>query len=355
MKTHYRFYLFAPLLLIFSIVGVQYSSNAVHKTFFTSKAAATSVQTSPSDKHTAVLSMLREEEWQQAGKLLFHATQISSDNGLACSSCHLLDNYFQDGYERAFARGKLLRRNTPTLLNVKLYEEYFWDGRAESLYEQIKGPLFSLTELNSDPELLKQFIDDTPELKKIATPVTAQSLPVEEFVILALEQYVNSLATKETKYTLYLQEKARFTEQELNGLKLFMGKAGCAQCHSGSSFTDQNYHDNGLYKRKIILETYQVDGINQLRLGKDYGRGDIVSGQDNLYTFRTPSLWNVELTAPYMHDGSLPTLEAVVDFYNRGGDDKTVSRKGLELSAAEKEDIISFLRTLTDTRFSNDF
>ena len=144
---------------------------------------------------------------------------------------------------------------------MKLYENYFWDGRAESLYEQIKGPLFSLTELNSDPELLKQFIDDTPELKKIATPVTAQSLPAEEFVILALEQYVNSLATKETKYTLYLQEKAHFTEQELNGLKLFMGKAGCVQCHSGQNFTDQGHHDNGLYKRKIILETKVVPNV----------------------------------------------------------------------------------------------
>ena len=125
-----------------------------------------------------------------------------------------------------------------------------------------------------------------------------------------------------------------------------MGKAGCVKCHTPPHFTDNQFHDIGLPRRNTIFESYTRDGKDVFRLGPDFGRGNIVAGQESLFTFRTPSLLNVAQTAPYMHDGTFRELEEVLDFYGRT--DSILQQNPLNRS--EKKDLIAFLHTLNDTR-----
>lgn len=283
-----------------------------------------------------------------AGEILFASSSISEDNAVSCASCHSPQNFFQDGLERAFVRGLFQKRNTPTLLNINRYDNFFWDGRATNLAEQIRGPLFSRTELNSNPQIISRAIQETPQLKNLFDTSGKSS---EEFVVEALTYYIESLTTQQTKYSQYKVGSQKLSNSELRGLEIFSGKAGCAECHMPPNFTDSEFHDSGLFRRKIIFETVHTGEAVYEQLGTDRGRGDVVGGKENLYTFRTPSLYNVFLTAPYMHDGSLPTLDAVIDFYNRGGDIGKGQKLGL--SEQEKEDLVSFLNTLTDIRYSS--
>jgi cytochrome c peroxidase len=283
-----------------------------------------------------------------AGKMLFESNRLSNDNSMSCASCHDPHNFFQDGIERAFARGLFQKRNTPTLLNTNRYDKFFWDGRATNLTEQIKGPLFNKTELSSNSQAISQAVQEIPNFRNFFYDSDKSR---EEFVVEALAYYIKSLTTQQTKYSQYMAGVKNFSNSELRGLDLFSGKAGCQSCHTAPDFTDNKFHDTGLFRRKIIFETVHIGEMVYEQLGTDRGRGDVVGGKENLYTFRTPSLYNVVLTAPYMHDGSLQTLEAVIDFYNRGGDIEK-GRK-LDLSEQEKDDLVAFLNTLTDIRYSS--
>jgi cytochrome c peroxidase len=173
-----------------------------------------------------------------------------------------------------------------------------------------------------------------------------------KFVLGALERYMLSIATRRTRYDDHLAGNGTLSAAELRGLRLFNGKAQCASCHPAPDFTDNIYHDNGLYRQRSIVESYSEEGSIKTRLGMDYGRGNVAAGRDNLHRFRTPSLYNAALTAPYMHNGSLPTLEAVLDFYDRGGDGPDAGNNMLDLTREEKRDLIAFLNTLTDVRYA---
>ncbi len=267
---------------------------------------------------------------------------------MSCASCHQASGAFQDGYERALARTRVLSRNTPTLLNVNRYTSYFWDGRASSLPEQVTGPLLNRHELNSSEKLLTQFTEATPELKKAWLQ---SEKPLLEFVPKALTDYMLSNATTSTKFDLYLRGKNAMSKRELAGWKLFSGKFRCVSCHALPNLTDNKFHDIGMSKRRLILQTNaNPNEKDRFELGFDYGRANISDQAADLHAFRTPSLYNVWLTAPYMHNGTFQNLEEVLDFYSRKR-----QKSGLAaFSQAESTALLAFMKALTDARFANE-
>lgn len=278
------------------------------------------------------------ERLEQAGKALFFTAELSRDGLMSCATCHVPSQLYSDGYERALSRTREMTRNTPSILALNGYTSFFWDGRASSLPEQIKGPLFGRQELFSDSTRIKRFL-----ISKGFASEDTSSVEAVNFSVKAIESYINSISTKETVYWKYLDESYDLSDIETKGLKLF-NDWGCSTCHSGRYLTDNQYHDVGSPRRKIVLQSRQEQGGQiTYELGYDYGRGNIESGVDNLYKFRTPSLINVEKTAPYMHDGAFRDLEEAVVFYAR--------RRNGDVAQADVDALLSFLGTLTDARY----
>ncbi|MEO1629067.1 MAG: cytochrome c peroxidase [Bacteroidota bacterium] len=291
--------------------------------------------------------MISASGWVDIGAHAFESEDLSPKK-ISCASCHSPDQHFQDGYELAIIHNKKLIRNTPSLLNVNRYDHFFWDGRATSLQQQLEGPLFARAEMDSSPEYLLEAIGQDSTLgHHFAQLQLSSPTHAADFIKYALEEYIHSITTKQTRFHLHQQGKARLTEAEQKGQEVFLEKAQCGRCHAPPHFTDKGFHDIGLLRRNTIFETYNHKGRNRYRLGPDYGRGNIVSGMENLFAFRTPSLINVTLTAPYMHDGRFEELEEVIDFYART--DSVLLEQ--PLSREEKQQLMLFLKTLQDVKY----
>jgi len=279
------------------------------------------------------------------GERLFNDTILSIDGTVSCAGCHVSDFAFAD--DRRFSRGfegRLGKRNSMPLFNLAWKSHFFWDGRENRLRDQVLVPIQDHQEmaanlnqvifrLNRRGGYLREFENTYGQ-----GPVTTQKLS------LALENYLLSLTSDQSKYDLVAEKKENFTPEEAQGQKLFfqkpsLGGAGCFQCHGGSQFSDFKFRNNGL-EHTEDLGRYQVTGKNS-----DKG------------LFQTPSLRNIELTAPYMHDGRFETLEEVIAHYNGPPHkhptvDKLVPSKGLNLSPANQKALIAFLKTLTDPRYN---
>lgn len=269
------------------------------------------------------------------GKQLFFDSRLSGNNTMSCASCHLPEKAFGDGLPRARgAGGKTLSRNTPTLLNVGFFERYTWDGRVKSLEEQALGPIQSPDEMNQNLDELVKELNGVPgyvrQFRKVfGTRVTRKGLAQ------ALATFQRTLITKRSPFDRFLRgEKDALSAEAKRGLKLFQGAAGCVRCHHGPLLSDGKFH----------------------RLGvsfKDAGRAAVTGKKTDRAQFRTPSLRNVAQTGPYMHDGSLKTLEDVVTFYYRGVPTGSVSGLKpdvaplLNRSFSEISDIVAFLQSLT--------
>lgn len=276
------------------------------------------------------------------GASLFRSKDISFDGQISCSSCHRPDNYYTDGYELALARDIRLTRNTPSLLTVTVYDRFFWDGTVSSIQEAIKLPLIDGAELRSSEEILKKKLSDNQVALQLKAKHGYDSFA--ELSVEAIKAYIENLQTVSVKYW---DRPEDLSQSQRRGLSLFTGRARCVECHSGKHFTDGRLRHSSIFKRKIILA---FDG-STYSLTTDYGHGRVNSGKKNVYKFRTPSLINVALTPPYMHDGSFTTLEQVIDYYNRGGDDSRFPLPRIDLSRQDKSDLIEFLKTLSDERY----
>ncbi|MCB2263193.1 MAG: hypothetical protein LGR52_09700, partial [Candidatus Thiosymbion ectosymbiont of Robbea hypermnestra] len=293
-----------------------------------------------------------KSELVKAGSRLFFNPALSESGELSCASCHVPSKYYQDGYEQALSIKRVLHRNTPSILNVNYYRSYFWDGRSDTLEEQVEGPLLSINELHSNEQLIRNVIESDEALKFLLTVCKCKDLSL---VSIAIAEYMRDIATKESVYDVYVRGDYELSEEERKGKDLFFGKGGCTECHPPPSFTDNNFHRIGLYKRKIIIETIaDPETPNRYVLGYDYGRGNIVGGANNLLAFRTPSLINSALTPPYMHDGSFTTMNQVIDFYDRGGDDSASGLEAKNFTRDEKMSLKKFLDLLVDVRYSKE-
>jgi cytochrome c peroxidase len=259
------------------------------------------------------------------GKRLFFDTSLSIDEWISCSSCHDPGHGFSD--PRRFSVGVLGfrgKRHAPTLLGRGLGESQFWDGRAGTLEEQVVQPITNPEEMGMTMEVLLARLNRDPSYRGL----TRESLAD------ALASYVRTLRSEGSDFDFFISGWPMvFSDQELEGLRLFRGKAQCYVCHAGNQFTDESFHNTGVAWNNGALQ--------------DEGRAAITGKQYHRGAFKTPSLRDVGSRGPYMHDGSLLTLEDVIEFYDRGGNPNPYLDENivpLHLSPAEKKALLAFLR-----------
>jgi len=275
------------------------------------------------------------EKKRALGEAVFHDKRLSIDNSLSCASCHDRAKGFADGkVQGSGVPGRPLKRHTPSLWNLAWAGPVFWDGRAHSLEEQTAGPIESpdemaqpvasvVSRLGADPAMQRAFAQAFPREPKVSAANLAK----------AIATFERTFVSPETRFDRWIAGDAgALSEREVAGFRLFAGKAGCANCHSGFAFTDYAFHDTGLP-------------------GDDRGRGAVLRLPAAEHAFKTPGLREIARSAPYMHDGSLPTLEDVLRHYESGIVERpTLSRdlpRDLRLSEGERADLIAFLATLT--------
>ena len=262
------------------------------------------------------------------GKRLFFDTGLSGDGWVSCASCHDPAHGFSDPRRVSVGvLGSRGNRHAPTLLGRGLGESQFWDGRASNLEEQVLQLILNPQEMGMSLATLLRRLDQVPTYRGLT----------RESLVDALASYVRTIRSENTNYDLFLAGwPATMNDLELEGLRLFQNKARCYLCHSGKQFTDESFHNTGIAWNKSN-ETLLDEGRAAIT-GKRYHRG----------AFKTPTLREVARRGPYMHDGSLPTLEDVVDYYDRGGNQNPYLDENiipLHLSPAEKKALLAFLGT----------
>lgn len=276
------------------------------------------------------------------GKRLFFDPGLSRTGEIACASCHLQEHAFADPRPVSLGvEGRLGTRNAPPLFNLAWNTSFFWDGNAPTLEHQAIGPIVNPLEMDmkmadviahvsADPKYARQFQD------AYAAP------PTPEGVTKSIASFMRSLVSGDSRYDRFKAgDEGALTAAERRGEAIFFSERGeCFHCHVGFNLTNNGFHNNG---------TRPDD--------PDLGRELITERPSDRGKFKVPSLRNVAVTAPYMHDGSLPTLVAVVDHYAQGGQghpNTDPTMHPLDLTAQEKADLVAFLEALTDTAFLTD-
>jgi len=271
----------------------------------------------------------------ELGRQLFEDTRLSGDESLSCASCHAKELGYADGMSFSEgAAGKPMPRHTPTLLNAAYNRYINWDGKFANIPELAQAVMANPRILNMpDERVLVARLESVPEYRAQFQAVFGGP-PNRQRVALAIDAYVRRLTTPNSPFDRYAagNQKA-LTDAQKRGLVLFVGKADCTMCHRGPNFADDQFHALGVR-------------------GADEGRFKVTGVEADRYAFKTPTLRNVELTAPYMHDGSVSTLRGVIDFYNAGGGQqqpKSPLLRELHLTEREKSDLVAFLESLTGT------
>lgn len=293
------------------------------------------------------------------GKKLFNDPILSGNNTRSCASCHHADKAFTDGLERAVTLdGKsMIQRNTPTLTNIAFQRVFFTDSRVSYLEDQAVAVIKNENEMHGSLEksalAIQKNADYVKEFKK-AFPKGE----INEFAIKnALASYIRSLSHYDSKFDDYMQNKITFTADEKAGFNLFAGKGKCATCH----FIPLT---NGTVPPNFDRSESEILGVpdKSKKLDGDLGKFVITQASIHKNSFKTPTIRNIELTAPYMHNGVYKTLEEVIDFYDQGGGlglgfdvpNQTLPEDKLKLSDKEKKQLIAFMKTLTDKKFLNE-
>lgn len=270
------------------------------------------------------------------GKQLFFDARLSADGTVSCITCHDPHRAFTDGRPKSVGlKGRKTGRNSPTLINRALGHSFFWDGRASSLEALILEVMELPPALGTTHEVLAKKLNRIAGYRRQFEQVFAGAATAER-AALALAAFIRTLLSAESPFDRFeAGEGTALSPAARRGLVLFRGNAGCVRCHTGPNFTDEKFHNTGvgLYQRNPDLGRYRVTGR-----------------EDDKGAFKTPTLRDVAKTAPYMHDGSLGTLEEVVAYYDRGGiKNPYLDRRirPLRLSLRERKDLVAFLKSLT--------
>ncbi len=278
------------------------------------------------------------------GKKLFSEKILSKDSTVSCASCHKPEFAFAD--TSAFSigiGGKLTKRNTPSVLNMKNRPYFFWDGRAASLEEQSLMPIQNPDEMGLTIEEAVKRLNTSAEYKMLFQKIFGQR-PDAKNLAAAFAAFEQTLETVDSKFDNWSNNLGKLTAQEERGRQLFVGdKAKCFDCHRMEDFTTDEFKNIGLYDERKL---------------NDAGLYNITKKESDKGKFKTPGLRNVAVTAPYMHNGMFKTLEEVLNYYNSPDwfIENSVNRDDalktpLRLTAQEKKDIIAFLKTLTDKKY----
>jgi cytochrome c peroxidase len=266
------------------------------------------------------------------GAALFSDPVLSGDGRVSCASCHRAESAFADTVAAsAGAFGRRTARNAPSLLNAGFLREFFWDGRTTSLEEQVLQPITHPLEMAADPDSVLARLLMVPTYRAAFTSEFGGVTRVG--LARALASYVRTLQSGGSRADRYFAgDSSALDSLELAGFRLFIGRANCSRCHGGPLLTDGDFHNTGV----------SADGL-------DSGRYAVTQQPSDRGRFRTPSLRNVARSAPYMHDGSVETLEAVLDLYDRGGNPNPnldAALRPLRFTSEERSALIAFLRAL---------
>ncbi|OYY64287.1 cytochrome-c peroxidase [Sphingomonas sp. 28-62-11] len=267
------------------------------------------------------------------GRDLFTDKRLSVDGTQSCGTCHQAEFAYGDGVARAMGRsGAPLPRHTPNLINVGYAKALFWDGRAATLEEQALAPIINPEEMGRHPgSAIDGIRDDASYRVRFARAFPRDPTINERNVLRALAAYQRTLVSGQAPFDRWIAgDPTAISPAAQRGFAVFAGPGNCASCHSNALLSDGKFHDIGLPSA-------------------DRGRGGVTGRRRLDFRFRTPTLREIGRSAPYMHDGSLPTLAAVVDHYS----DTVIARgatRPVHLGAQEKRDLVAFLQTLnTDT------
>lgn len=270
------------------------------------------------------------EEKIELGKTLYFDPRLSGNNVQSCMSCHAPGAGYGDGMAKFIGfEGFNGPRNSPTIINSGYYPTNFWDGRAGSLEEQALGPIQAEGEMNQNLDELVIELNGVPTYVERFNTVFNDQISADN-IVKAIAAFERTITIADTAFDRYLQgEEDAISADAKDGMKLFAGKAGCISCHAGPLLSDYNYHNLGM--------------------SGDDGRFAVTGNEDDKGKFRTPGLRGVAHTSPYMHDGSLETLEDVISYYNEGGGDhvnKSVQMKPLNLTDKEINALVAFLESM---------
>lgn len=297
-------------------------------------------------------------EGVELGRYLFWEQQLSGDNTQSCGSCHFPEHSFSDPAQFSTGiTGAVGTRQAMALVNLGWARDYFWDGRALTLEDQIREPVPNPIEMNQAWEDALEKLRSDPLYPPLYEAAFGSPEITEDRTVRAIASFLRTMISADSKFDQWRRGEYTLTDSEYNGYQLFNREGGdpeevqggefgadCFHCHveAGLQFSDYLAHNNGLDSQFTDLGYGGITG-NPLDFGK----------------FKTPSLRNVELTAPYMHDGRFESLEEVVEHYNSGGNpSETIdpfmkyTTGGLSLSDQSKQDLIAFLKTLTDVSFT---
>ena len=299
------------------------------------------------------------------GRLLFWEKSMSLDHTLSCGSCHLPEKNFSDPNQFSEGvNGAIGGRNASAIINMGWSTSFFWDGRAMTLEDQIRGPVENPLEMNVSWEVVVDRLQnddygsdlDYPQLffDAFGTDVISEDLAVK-----AIAQFIRTMISSDSKFDQFRRGETQLTDQEFLGYQLFQREGGdpettpggefgadCFHCHgeAGLQFSDYLFHNNGLDP------SFEADP----------GRVDVTAWVLDSGKFKTPTLRNVLHSAPYMHDGRFATIEEVIDHYDSGGVPSSTidafmkyTSGGLQLAPSQKDALIAFLGTLTDSTYIN--
>ena len=315
------------------------------------------------------------------GRRLFEDPILSRDGFMSCATCHQPDQNFTEGLPRSMGR-KLLDRNTPALLNLRAHRWFGWGGDSDNLWAQTMLPILHPDEMDNTADHIKATMESGPYASDyrllFGHAATQSSETVLVNVAKTLAAYQETLMTGNTSFDRFRDALERgdtlaassYPRSAQRGLKLFLGKGRCAFCHSGPNFTNGEFHDAGVPYflgpgrvdagrhaglKTLLSSPYALDGAfsDDPHKSGAWAVRSVIPTHANFGTFRVPSLRRIAQTAPYMHDGSLADLDAVVAHYNENNTERLHADgeqllRPLNLSSQDKEDLVTFLKSLSD-------
>lgn len=274
----------------------------------------------------------------ELGKKLFFDPRLSGDGNMSCATCHNPALGWSDAQPTAKGvKSKVLSRASPTLINTAFNYIQMWDGRKKSLEDQAMGPMEATVEMNMDTKKLFRWLNSNKEYTRLFSEAYPGEKIASATVSKALATFERTVISNNSNFDRWVKgDKDAMTVQQVNGFKLFVGKAKCIDCHSAPNFTDNGFHNIGLVswgEKNPDMGRYQE---RPLRLMKG--------------AFKTPTIREINRTAPYFHDGSVETLKEVVEHYVKGGVVKTnisPNMKKIKLSDSEINDVVAFMNALS--------
>lgn len=310
------------------------------------------------------LQPLPEQKINQAmadmGKYLFFDVRLSGDAAISCASCHDPKKGWTDGQElgKAYPASENFR-NTPTILNATLKSRFHWDGRLDGsdagtlVRDQITEAVF----MNMDGRLMQERLKQVPEYNEMWRKFRKDDINGMR-VFNVVGEFMKTVTSKNVPFDKFKKgDESALNAEQKEGYALFKGKANCVSCHNGPVGSDGKLHKTGVPEHPgvwneplraiTMLRHYSTNGMpNYMKARTDVGSYAITKEPQDIGKFNTPSIRDLKYTAPYMHNGTMKTLDEVVDFYNKGGGAGS-ELKPLNLSAAEQKALVAFLESLS--------